>query len=264
MFEDYQKAVRLAYIERKEKGQLSPNLQYPSPAKLRDECIIVFSERFIKKDEDTLRAFFGAKNDLSDYNLNIRNVDIDRFRPLVNFLNGGTTKPDVKIVELLAWLIDFNPRPKVEWSNVKKPIDANETEESISTIPHVELMNQRPLILAIIAVLIIAAGYSAFHFYSLRSQKCMYWTGENYKTVSCNTKVDNVVVIARDNIKLEKVKKITRVDTLTSYSIRRIWYTKSNGNIEFYTDSSTHPTDQNKRMLPMTAYIYQKYVLNNR
>ena len=33
------------------------------------------------------------------------------FRPVVNFMLRKTKKPDEKVIELLAWLINFEPRP---------------------------------------------------------------------------------------------------------------------------------------------------------
>lgn len=111
MFTSYTDSVFKAYQMKKEKGKLSLNLVAPTPAKLKQECSIVYSERYKEKDSKTLRLFFLPKDDPTDYGISIRNTDTDRFKPLSNFLKGKTSETEDKNIELLAWLIDFEPRP---------------------------------------------------------------------------------------------------------------------------------------------------------
>ncbi|WP_139785319.1 hypothetical protein [Chryseobacterium phocaeense] len=96
---------------KKEKGELSLHLTEPTPSRLKSECIIVYSERFKEKDTKALRLFFQTKEDTTDYSSSIRNIDTDKFKPLCNFLKGRTSDTDAKNIELLSWLIDFEPRP---------------------------------------------------------------------------------------------------------------------------------------------------------
>lgn len=111
MFTSYTDSVFKTYQMKKEKGKLSLNLVAPTPAKLKQECSIVYSERYKEKDGKTLRLFFLPKDDSTDYGISIRNTDTDRFKPLSNFLKGKTSETEDKNIELLAWLIDFEPRP---------------------------------------------------------------------------------------------------------------------------------------------------------
>ncbi|HVI46203.1 MAG TPA: hypothetical protein VM802_15110 [Chitinophaga sp.] len=108
---DYQKSVFADYQRKKTENALSPRLIHPTPAKIRDECIAVCEERYEAKDEQVLRTFFGKKDDLAAYIQAIRKYEPDRFKPLLNYLRGQVDSPDETNIELLAWLIDFEPRP---------------------------------------------------------------------------------------------------------------------------------------------------------
>lgn len=62
-----------------------------------------------------LRSFLEKPDNEDISESAIRRFDPDKFKPLNNFLKKGTNT-DLKNIELLAWLIDFRPRP---YSNYK-------------------------------------------------------------------------------------------------------------------------------------------------
>lgn len=111
MLEDYKKAVISNYHNKKEIGELSLNLSHPTPRKVKDECLIVLRSRTQKKDEPFIRDFFNSGVESNDYSHSITRFDVDKFRPLVKFLKGLIEDTDPRNVELLAWIIDFEPRP---------------------------------------------------------------------------------------------------------------------------------------------------------
>lgn len=115
MLSEYKKAVLNAYQKKKNEGQISINLVGLSPKQLRNECINVYKERPSDEDEEILRSFFGSRHITPSYTEIIESIDIDKFRPVKNFIVGKTTKPELRVVELLAWLIDFKPRPYPVW-----------------------------------------------------------------------------------------------------------------------------------------------------
>ncbi|MCD2424830.1 hypothetical protein LQ567_18755 [Niabella pedocola] len=110
MFADYTKLVLLDYEKKRAENALSLRLIHPSPAKLREECFYVRSRGYEKKkDEVALVGFFG--DDMANILNTIKRFDIDKFRPLNNFLKKPEINTDQKNIELLAWLIDFELRP---------------------------------------------------------------------------------------------------------------------------------------------------------
>jgi hypothetical protein len=379
MFEVYRKKVFDTYIEKRNAGELSIKLLRSTPGNLRDECLIALNTRYKKTDENVLITFLEQKSDAEGYSKIIRNFETSKFKPLDNYLKGITSFTDDKNIELLAWLIDFEPRPykyrdiysKVDTDvtgrstgsegdisriailgeelkgrmavddaerEQHKPGDVNLASEN-NNIPeqeadaltsnlsgsnhlaqHQELPQEEannlipnPLITqnsnqqgdlpkeqakniihnsfiedtdqkdklpsqtskwknanirrSIFAFL--AAGTVCFTTYllignnysniDLNNQRCMYWTGDHYQAISCNDKIEDVPIIAMDTFKVNHLKRITRPDTLTGYSVRKVWYAKIDGKVEFYTHSGEHPVDHNRRLLPMSRLILSKY-----
>ena len=90
----------------------------------------------------------------------------------------------------------------------------------------------------------------------------MYWDGKEYQSVGCNEKVDGANIVALDTARLEHMKKITNTGLSTRNDIRKVYYSKVDGKIEFYTGKGENPEDNRRRLLPMTEYIFEKYVLH--
>ncbi|MFD2284947.1 hypothetical protein GJU39_11825 [Pedobacter petrophilus] len=111
------------------------------------------------------------------------------------------------------------------------------------------------------AAIVLASAYIFFK----RNKQCMYWDGNQYEAVACNENPGNFSVIALDEAKEEKLKRILRPDTLTINSVRKVWYNKVwADSLDFYTDSGSVPTDTRKRLMPMTEYILNKYVIQKK
>jgi len=122
-FEDYKTAVVLAYESKKTEGILPPNLQRNTPAKLKKECLNEFSGRYSARDNQSFLSLFGKGNNAEEFYHLIRLADPDIFRPLNSFLSKKTLKTAEENVELLAWLIDFEPRPykPADYRDIGKP-----------------------------------------------------------------------------------------------------------------------------------------------
>lgn len=91
---------------------------------------------------------------------------------------------------------------------------------------------------------------------------CMYWKEDHYEPIACNEKIPNAMIIALDTIKLKNFRKLTRPDTITYGSIGKVWYSKIDGNLEFYTSGGEHPVVFDRRLKPITIYIIDKYILS--
>ena len=89
---------------------------------------------------------------------------------------------------------------------------------------------------------------------------CMYWTGYRYETVACNKKMEGIIVIARDNDKLQHFEKITCPDTITLKALGHVWYSKINNKPEFFTADGYHPVQIQYHLKPLTKYMIEKYV----
>lgn len=113
MLIDYTTLILKEYRKKQIDGTLSSNLMQPTPANLRTECLTICGQQFLKKDEKVLKDFFGQFENVSGCLKLIDSFDVSKFKALINYLKGTSSETNLKNMELLAWLIDFEPRPFV-------------------------------------------------------------------------------------------------------------------------------------------------------
>lgn len=294
MFHDYTARILEDYHSKRAANTLSPRLARPTTAKLREECIAVFVGRFTRKDDNTLRIFFGLTGAPDTYLQAISKSDPDKFRPIINFLKGEVARPDEKNVELVAWLINFEPRPfeigrSYEQENtrpLKKQTEIpmqkgvvddkgasykggslatsgkEETENKMMSRQEGKIKSKRKwmIITAVCVVMLGITGIVWIGSTLLQSgpnsrDGCMYWTGVHYKQVSCNTKIHGALVIALDSNLLTHFQRITREDTITQNAIGYVWYYKEGDTYEYYTAPGRHPVHVEDSLKRITAYI---------
>lgn len=86
------------------------NLVYPTCANIRNEFRVLFNARCSNLDKTFLKEFLAIPYDKALSDVAVKKCDPDKFKPLCNFLQKGVNTRE-KNMELLAWLIDFRPRP---------------------------------------------------------------------------------------------------------------------------------------------------------
>ena len=347
MPEEYRKVVLDTYKKKKLDGSLSPNLSAPTPGDLREECLIVYRERQLtSNDDEILRQFFGPKDQEKGYFNLIENSLAEKFKQMPKILKGGVSNPGIKFIELLAWLIDFQPRPSTTYytsfykdrpSDIEEVLDLpddkiqpdttegndalkqnqkeeesnrdiakekqNDSNEKIIQIideptnsdieqlrdddkkkekgveildPVIEIdyesrFPSRYIILACILLLFI--GTTSFVAWETHTpspmvpkadEGCMYWNEDHYEPVRCNAQMANATIIPLNLKKLHRQRKINLSDTLTSYSLGKVWYKGFVKNHEFFTDSGAYPLDTQRVLKPLSNTILTKYISNYR
>ncbi|SHL14051.1 hypothetical protein SAMN05444266_102181 [Chitinophaga jiangningensis] len=140
-FPDYQQMIMQAYEHKKVKNTLPYGLKHLTPANVKEECIKRCTRAVSKRDEKIIRDFCADVDESRNCYAVIQRCDRDKFKPLVNYLKGKSEKTDVKNIELLAWLIDFNGRPWEYGKNIsyEQCLDA---ELSVETDGEVEGKHQ--------------------------------------------------------------------------------------------------------------------------
>lgn len=291
----YKEEVLKDYQSKLAIGDLSPNLVMPTPASIRDECLLIFADKRNKKDMNIIKMFVGNREDPEEYERALRVVSVTKFRPLQNFLLDSTIQTSNKNIELLAWLIGFEP--------IKKPADSPDTGDTVDSSAGDDLevlsdkesrelsggsvkptsvspgrdpaptliellINHKQKVLVVIALL-LTAGIGIFNkspenqsFLSLLKpgSQCMYWNNDHYEEIDCETKPPYGQAVALERFKLDYFRKITQPDTLTLSDINKVWYLKNNHRIELYTADGNHPELVNRRLRPLTKYMFDKYV----
>lgn len=292
MFADYQSCVLEDYRKKKEVQDLSFNLQNPTPANLKMECVAVYNKGLSKKDGRILEKFFQREVDTNGYEKFIAQFDTERFKPLCNFLNGKTSDPKDINIELLAWLIDFQPRPyysgwkaAVESGDVEILIDRSyrqgnddnsgsieqlkgQKDPSDGLIDDKHRKNNPPVIIPVgrkkitlfTGILFTGAIGCMIWFNNATPSECMYWTGDHYVPVACSERIHNKVIVALDTMKAAHFRRITRPDTITKKAKGHVWYCKFDGKIEYYTSDGVHPLYPDKELKKITDYMIDKHI----
>jgi len=295
IFGDYQEMVLKEYERKKAAGDLSRRLVRLTPAKIKEECEVVCDKSYNRKDEKTLEEFFGRGGaDKAAWLKAIKASDPDDFRPLINFVKRKTRRPDEKVVELLAWLIDFDLRPHdperiyliiaADDPGVRKDelgVGSDEKKEgaiswtvsgqggksdSPGTTDKPASISGRgkiaiPVLLIAVAIAVIYWAWPNSSSIALTGHEaCMYWTGDHYDQIPCIQKVGYSFVVPLDSEKLLHFKKITRPDTITENALGSVWYAKLNGAYECYTAPGRHPIDTNLELRLLTDYVLIRHI----
>ena len=256
MFDDYKKEVLDCYLKMKNEGTLSLNLSLPTPARIREECLKIYFERNAEADVATFKLFFGVGALNNNYAEVIRGIDIDRFRPLINLINDPEKKSDIKNVELLAWLINFNARPFGSWKP-NKPSNCTDGKTTNSTGYKSKLKSA----LIAFALLVFAIGI-IYIGDTLNPKQCMYWNGTNYIPISCDDEAINADKIALNRFLVAHQKRILSPDSITENDINTKYYIKlSRDSIEYYSIGGVYPADRKKPLKKLSRYMYDKYIL---
>ncbi|MEN5231923.1 hypothetical protein [Sphingobacterium faecium] len=101
------------------------------------------------------------------------------------------------------------------------------------------------LIMVIIAIVI----------YSFINKECMCWNGIKYIEVDCRDNTQPYQIIGLNEDKLHNFQKIMKPDTLTKADVGKVWYSKIDNEVEFFTHSGYHPVHIKKSLKAATEHI---------
>ncbi|PWS28569.1 hypothetical protein DHW03_01570 [Pedobacter yonginense] len=280
MFEDYKKLVVAHYRKRLADADLSNDLAAPTTGKIKRECLKAYTQRLNSGDKPFINDFFGLDENGTGHAKIINGTDADRFRPLLYFLRGTTTDPDDIHIELLAWLTDYQPRP-FRFDTFQPPAVPTQPEPPVipgSLPPPLPPISTPPTntrkerwhknryvrwsgiafagALATIGISYLLGFNDDGHF---ASKQCMVWSIDHYEATSCDQKIFGKQIIALDTFQLAHFRLITKPDTLTAYSVDKVWYVKINSLPEYFTGPGKHPLYPYKNLRPLSILILRKY-----
>jgi hypothetical protein len=299
--EEYKSAIRVKYEEEKS-GINKGFLINPSPARLRDLCIIIFKDNRSSDDLASFSCFFGFN--FNHDNLKELKKQTDRFKPLGTFLKGETELSDINGIDLVAILVNFQLRPinkfhktinaesqskeNIEVVNGEKtitqqvikskPID----EEIVNSVYEIgnknsfigktdkKIWSRKGVKYGIISAIVLGVIFFVFGFF-INEEECMIWTKDHYEEVACNQISEKQgffqqIIIKKEESLIANFRKISVCDTTTFFKNGEpcVWYGKSfQGNLDCFTAPGLHP-ETGKTLKPITNHIIEKYVLNKK
>ncbi|MCI4442913.1 MAG: hypothetical protein JHC39_05340 [Lentimicrobium sp.] len=280
--DDYKKWVKAKYEEAKT-GEFSGFLLKPSPAELKNLCLVLVDKGINKLDREILDRFFDL-NDKSSIQKQIEHFEVDKLKPISNFLKGKTETTRPINLDLIAVLVDFNPRPYAKFmagnkeeltvdvaiNEMTKKEERVEMEEVKKEIIFKELNKKsvsKKIAFAVIPLFVFgAAGFGVKNIF-FRDKNCMVWVNNHYEAAEYDAVKDTAEVSPFNQGLLDNFKKITVCDTTTFFKNEDIdnplvWYGKSPNKkeYEYFNQPGLHP-ETGKTLKPITKYIIGKYIL---
>jgi hypothetical protein len=268
---DYCKAVKQKYEEEKSK-KYEGFLIEPTPAGLRELCLIFFEKGLNKKDEEVFANFFKPIDE-NGLKRAIENVDVEKFKPVCNFLKGISKSTNNTILNLLAIIVELECRPFSKFihnGEVKDDsvIEHNEkVSNSVENKKNLKTGFKKKVGIGILGLLgLFTIGYTAKDII-MPEKQCMVWQKDHYAAVDCN-----------DRNSANSLGEFSEVKSLNEeFGLKRIipnsetqffkngkpqvWYCKiNNDSIEFFSNHGFHP-ENGKPLRPVTNYILKKYLI---
>lgn len=275
-FESFMAAVKQQY-EVSKNGSYSGFLLNPSPAQLRNLCLLLLENNLSKIDEAIFRVFFQVPEE-AVLKKAVENFDVEKFRAVGNFLKGRSEKTNVVSLNLISVLVDFQPRPLNKYlkADVYSQTDVSKEKEDFQgietfwdgldefkddTVKSIFIKQLRRT--GVVAVLILALGYILNHAFFPEKQ-CMQWQKDHYEKVDCNlvnqeiAAINEVKPIDQREINLKKIE-VNKETLFFKNGKPLVWYSKIKGKLHYFNSYGINP-ETGKPLKPITNYMINKYV----
>ncbi|WP_051929302.1 hypothetical protein [Flavobacterium sp. 83] len=285
-FEQYKSAIKVKYEEKK-REDISGILLNPTPAQLRNLCLMIFDNLLSKSDENIFRLFFNVKEEES-LRKSMEHSDIARFRPIISFLKGEKDSENSTRIELAAILIDFNPRPynkyllnvkinEIGKAEVSSLMDENEADdvndvnlpidkwvEKESLLKNISFFEKRKAIVFALLISLFFMGYTIKDIV-FPKKECMIWNNNHYEAVDCKNEKSGILDFTSVEILNENLLSLKKIEVNKNTIFFKkgkpvVWYGKSvEGNYEYFNQPGLHPETE-KTLRPISLYIIKKYL----
>lgn len=267
MFEIYRNAVLDFYRKQIESGILG-HLSEPSPGVLK-ECLTANQERSLENETHAVKVFFGNIGaDGDHYRRAIENIDLERLKPLQRFMIGETTKPQVAVVEFLAWLVDFEDRPYHPGWVSKTSVNSGGKSKNLTnkSIDKLQIWQQPAFISGNIILTLILFGYLIWQFNFNTSsstpkpnEKYMYWTGNHFEPIDASQSSRYKIVETLDLKRMHGFKKIHFRDLLTKEDIGKVHLFGQKERAVYFTQDGAYPGEPTKKLRALSLHTLSNY-----
>lgn len=275
---DYLKAIKGQY--EMEKGKTySSFLMDPSPAKLRDYCLLLLASGMSNTDQSQMANFFKPKAGETLHKC-ISGFDTEKLKPIKDFLTGKTQQTNSVNLELIAILVHYQPRPcqrflnstQSERGDVKdgKGFDcpegdgrSNQSDMEPAAFAEVENNSKRKAIMiALIVIAFFSVGYIAKDA-CFPTKNCMQWQDDHYEVVDCEVNglatISPILALDKDIVGLKRVTLKKGMEFFKYKKPLYYYYKVSQDSVEFFNAPGLHPIT-NEPLKKITQHMIDKYV----
>lgn len=273
-FEGFVAAVKQQY-EVSKNGRYSGFLLNPSPAQLRNLCLLLLENNLPKIDEEIFRVFFQVAEG-AVLKKAVENFDVEKFRAVGNFLKGRSEKTNAVSLNLISVLVDYQPRPFNKYLKTNGHSDVAVVSKEKQDFQGIETLIyglteakgddavKRISRIGVVAVLFLAFGYIINHVF-FPEKECMQWQKDHYEMVDCKVvnqgiaTVNEVVPINGREFNLKKIE-VNKKTLFFKNGNPQVWYSKIKGKMHYFNANGNNP-ETGKPLKPITEYMIKKYVL---
>ena len=158
-----------------------------------------------------------------------------------------------------------------EGESVRNNNDGEAAGEKESTLVD-HKKNKRPKratsIIWTAGILLLFAGIfrnSLIDLFTGKQRGCMIWAGDRFIRAECETKHGDTMAVPFDRERFDNFKRILRpdIDTITYYSVGKLFYFLRKEQVEIYTREGNHPVYKDRYLRPLSSTIIDKYVRHN-
>ncbi|MFM9825866.1 hypothetical protein [Flavobacterium sp.] len=280
-FEGFVAGVKQQY-EVSKNGIYSSFLLHPSPAQLRNLCLLLLENELSNIDEEIFRVFFQVQEGAM-LRKAIENFDIEKFRAVVNFLKGKSGKTNPVSLNLISILVDYQPRPFNKYlkvnGNTNLEVISEEKEEiqGIETFFYgllgttsqvdnpVKSISLRVMGRVVVLVLLLLGSVYMIKKEFFPKKECMQWHKDHYETVDCSgikqgiLSQNDIMPINEGIINLKKIE-VNKQTLFFKNGQPLVWYSKIKGKLYYFNSYGMNP-ETGKPLKPMTDYMINKYVM---
>lgn len=277
-FESFATAVKDQY-EVSKNGRYSGFLLNPSPAQLRNLCLLLLENKLSIIDEEIFKVFFQVAEGIV-LRKAIENFDVEKFRAVGNFLKGRSEKTNAVSLNLIAVLVDYQPRPFNKYlksnteanvelvSNEKKNFQGIETffyglvESKEAPVKSISLRKLGRI--GVLVGVFLASVYTVNQVF-FQEKQCMQWHNDHYELMDCNTVKQGITTqnevkpIDNSTMNLKKIE-VNRQTQFFKNGKPVVWYSKIKGKLYYFNSYGINP-ETGKPLKPITNYMIDKYVM---
>lgn len=261
--DDYSAAVMADYHRRK--TDLHEGLLIaPSPAGLRDLCLKMAVNGITVADENVFRTFFRL-NSSEDLLRGIKKFDLEKFRPVINFMGGKSRATDARNLNFIAVLIDFELRPLNRFICSDAVIEPSASGTEVKKVDfsaelHSGKRNRSYVASGIVSAVLVCVVIYLSIFSQSDEKQCMGWDGHAYEKLDCRT--SKGVSVRAYEAQQFAVSEINANPKTRFFKNGRpiVWYLRHDGKYEFFDHPGHHPVKISQALLPVSRHIAMQVV----
>jgi hypothetical protein len=126
-----------------------------------------------------------------------------------------------------------------------------------------KIKNRRAAVIFLMLIICTAGVYAVWQQTQIvgnGNTVCVYWAGDHYEKAPCDEKSKGRLIIPMNPEKVRSFRKITQEDTITEWSVGKLYYIKDSNTIKLYTEAGSYPENLNRTLKVLSSYVFENHL----